>query len=223
MQGLLGSAKTTVATAVKDKDAGALKGFVGTLKTDVGDKLAGVTAMVTASEGKVVAFEKKAVEMAAPPPPAASFALTLSTGYKLDGATAGVESQLVGHIRDAARPVDDSSWYNFDRLSFESGSANLEMAKSEAQLVNITEILKAFPGVKLKIGGYTDNTGSETANKRISQQRAAAVKAALVKMGTVASRLEPQGYGPMHPACPANDTDECKAQNRRIAVLLVAK
>ena len=36
-------------------------------------------------------------------------------------------------------------------------------------------------------------------------------------------RLAAEGYGPEHPPCPANDTDECKAQNRRIALRVAAK
>ena len=72
--------------------------------------------------------------------------------------------------------------------------------------------------MKLKIGGYTDNTGAAAANKTLSKKRADAVVAALVAAGGDKARLAAEGYGQEHPVCPANDTEECKAQNRRIDV-----
>jgi K(+)-stimulated pyrophosphate-energized sodium pump len=45
----------------------------------------------------------------------------------------------------------------------------------------------------------------------------------LVALGVDAKRLAAEGYGPEYPVCAANDTDECKAQNRRIAVRVTAK
>jgi K(+)-stimulated pyrophosphate-energized sodium pump len=41
-------------------------------------------------------------------------------------------------------------------------------------------------------------------------------------MGIKPPRLEAQGYGAEHPLCPANDTEFCRAQNRRIAVQVTA-
>lgn len=60
-------------------------------------------------------------------------------------------------------PVDKKTWFTFDRLEFETGSANLEPSSME-QLKNIAEIIKAYPQVTLKLGGYTDDTG----NRQIS-------------------------------------------------------
>ena len=47
--------------------------------------------------------------------------------------------------------------------------------------------------------------------------------AALIEAGIAKERLEAEGYGPEFPVCAANDTPECKAQNRRIAVRVTAK
>jgi K(+)-stimulated pyrophosphate-energized sodium pump len=76
--------------------------------------------------------------------------------------------------------------------------------------------------VKLKVGGYTDNTGNEQANMALSQKRAEAVKTALVNMGVKADRLDAEGYGPQYPVA-TNDTEEGRAQNRRISVRVMAK
>ena len=95
-------------------------------------------------------------------------------------------------------------------------------AESTVQLTNIAEILKAFPAVKIKIGGYTDNTGDAAANQVLSADRATAVKKALIGMGIDAGRIEAEGYGSAHPVA-SNDTPEGRQQNRRIDVRVLAK
>lgn len=147
----------------------------------------------------------------------------LSTGLVVKGNDGGIEYSLLDFVQDPNRPVDKTTWFNFDRVVFKTGSAEIDMEASKEQLANIHEILKAYPGVKLKVGGYTDNTGSAATNKKLSGQRASAVAAALKKLGTDGGRLDPEGYGPDHPLCPANDTPECRAQNRRLAVRVTAK
>ena len=160
-----------------------------------------------------------------PAPPVAKPTMYLDTlpgGFALQGALEGMESRLVGFIRDDSRPVNDTTWFNFDHLNFQTGSAELDMAYSQQQLTNIYEVLRAFPAVKIKIGGYTDNVGSAAANLKISQARAQTVQATLIKMGVSKARLAAEGYGAQHPVA-GNATEEDRAQNRRIAVRVTAK
>lgn len=149
------------------------------------------------------------------------FSKQLASGFALNGNSNGIEAGLVGFI-ESDKVVDKETWFNFDRLTFKTGSAELDMDKSKEQLTNMNEILKAFPKVNLKVGGYTDNTGDEAVNMKLSQQRAEAVVAALTGMGTDKARLEPEGYGSQHPVGD-NATEEGRAQNRRIAVRVTAK
>jgi K(+)-stimulated pyrophosphate-energized sodium pump len=76
--------------------------------------------------------------------------------------------------------------------------------------------------VKLKIGGYTDNTGDAAANMRLSQARADSVRAELIQLGVGADRLEAQGYGDQHPVAD-NSTEEGRQKNRRISMRVTAK
>jgi OmpA-OmpF porin, OOP family len=76
--------------------------------------------------------------------------------------------------------------------------------------------------VRLKIGGYTDNSGDATANVRLSQARADAVSHELVGMGVGAARLEAEGYGSQHPVAD-NATEEGRARNRRVALRALTK
>ena len=175
----------------------------------------------------VVPAPAPVVEKAPEPVPAPAapvhYAHKLPTGTEIGGNANGVESQLVAFIEDPSKQVDKSIWFTFDRLLFRTGSAELDMDKSKDQLNNVAEILKAFPKVSLKVGGYTDSTGSAATNKKLSAQRAQNVASSLSRLGVDKSRLDPEGYGPEHPVCPANDTPECKAQNRRIDLRVTAK
>jgi OmpA-OmpF porin, OOP family len=141
---------------------------------------------------------------------------------ELNVASTGIEAGLVTFVENAAAPVDKTTWFNFDRLTFETGKASLDMLKSEDQLKNMAAILKCYPKVALKVGGYTDNVGNPAANVKLSAARAETVVAALVKMGVDKARLSGEGYGEQHPVGD-NATEEGKAANRRIAVRVTAK
>jgi OmpA-OmpF porin, OOP family len=145
-------------------------------------------------------------------------------GAEVSGKVNGIESALVGFIADAAKPVDKTTWFTFDRLVFETGKASLNLndAGTVAQLDNMAAILKAFPNVALKIGGYTDNTGKKEDNQKLSQQRAETVMAEITKRGIAADRLAAEGYGDQFPKA-SNDTEEGRAQNRRIDVRVTKK
>ena len=139
-------------------------------------------------------------------------------GVELRGAADGVESKLVAFIEAGTAPcTDPPCWFTFDRLTFKTGSAEIDMEKSAAQIENIHRILQAFPAVQLKVGGYTDNTGSIETNMALSEARAEAVVAAVAALGSDAARMDAEGYGPQFPVA-TNDTEEGRAQNRRIDV-----
>ncbi len=145
---------------------------------------------------------------------------TLSTGVELNFDEKSIENELISFIEDKSKPVDKTTWFNFRDLRFETGSAVID-STSMQEVRNIAEILKAYP-IDLKIGGYTDNVGKEAVNQKLSTDRATSVVNALVAMGIDAKRLDPEGYGSQFPVA-FNDTEEGKAQNRRIAVRVTKK
>ncbi len=199
--------------------------------TNAGTELKSLTEKVSMLETKAADAAKLAALPKAPVSPPvqkeevkpSTFTKALASGFSVSGNPMGIEAQLIAFIEDAGKAVDKTTWFNFDRLTFNTGSADLDMDKSKDQLTNIAEILKAYPKVTIKVGGYTDNQGSAATNKKLSTDRANNVAKALTGMGVVKTRLSPEGYGPEHPVCAANDTEECRAQNRRIAVRVSAK
>ncbi len=151
----------------------------------------------------------------------AFFKKKLSTGVELNIPENGIENKLIGFIEDKDKAVDKTTWFNFDRINFATGKASLT-AESAEQVKNIAEILKAYPSVSLKLGGYTDNTGNKTANLSLSTARANTIVSELTKLGVDAKRLAGEGYGDQFPVAD-NGTAEGRAQNRRIAVRVTAK
>jgi outer membrane protein OmpA-like peptidoglycan-associated protein len=147
--------------------------------------------------------------------------LKLPNGVELKVPELGIESKLTAFILDPSKPVDPPVWFDFDRLLFDTGKANL-LPASQEQLQNVTSILKAFPKVRARIGGYTDASGDAAANLQLSQARAANVKTELVALGIAAERLDAKGYGSQFPVGD-NSTEDGRAKNRRISLRVIEK
>jgi OOP family OmpA-OmpF porin len=149
------------------------------------------------------------------------FKTKLPDGVELNIPQFGIESKLISFLNDSSKPVDTTTWFNFDRLLFNTGRTTLQ-SSSQEQLGNIAAILKAYPNAHAKIGGYTDNTGDAAANVTLSDARAKNVMDTLIAGGVDASRLESKGYGDQYPIGD-NSTEEGRALNRRIALLVTQK
>ena len=217
----LGSFPAKVDLSVKSGRAEELTRLASALSTEVAGYLTRLESDLPELGKRAADAERKAADDAAKA--AAGYARLLSTGYELKGAAAGIESQLVAFVDDRSKAVVAATWFDFDRLTFKAGAAELDPDASKDQLQNTVEILKAYPKLKLKIGGYTDDVGAAGANKKLSLARAESVKKALGAAGVKTERLVAEGYGPEHPICPANDTEECRARNRRIALRVTEK
>ena len=73
---------------------------------------------------------------------------------------------------------------------------------------------------RYEISGHTDNVGKDADNLKLSQERAEAVKAYLVKKGIKASRIVAKGYGATRPVA-ENTTPEGRQKNRRTELLII--
>ena len=149
------------------------------------------------------------------------FKRKLPNGVELNIPKLGVENKLIDFIEDSTKAADKETWFDFDRLLFDTGKSTLK-PDSQAQLTDIAAILKAYPKVHVRLGGYTDNVGDKAANVTLSQERAANVEREIVKLGIDATRLDSKGYGEEHPVA-SNDTEEGRAKNRRISMRVTQK
>lgn len=148
--------------------------------------------------------------------------VSLPDGTKLQAYPGGIEDQLIKFIQSdeykngTADSLKDK-WFNFDDLNFKFGTTEL-VPESKRQLDNIAAILKAFPAVKIKIGGYTDKKGDDAANLKLSDERAKAVKSALDKSGVGAQVPEAEGYGEKFATVDENASDKEREADRKTSV-----
>jgi OOP family OmpA-OmpF porin len=112
--------------------------------------------------------------------------------------------------------VSGATAMDFDRISFETGSAKLT-AESADQLHNIATILRAYPKATVMVSGHTDNVGNEQANRNLSTARAKAVANSLTADGVESDRVSAEGYGSLKPVA-SNSTEAGRAQNRRVTL-----
>lgn len=131
----------------------------------------------------------------------------------------------------AAAPVEKAveSWktsivekpVRLEGASFAPGSSKL-LPGAGSKLDEVVNAAKQHPEVNLEVTGYTDNIGNAQKNLKLSQERAAAVKAYLVKKGVAAERINSKGLGVDSPIAD-NATAEGRAKNRRVEVRYAIK
>jgi len=97
----------------------------------------------------------------------------------------------------------------------ESPEAQQRLAELAGRLKNENK------NVYLEIQGYTDSTGTPDYNERLGEQRAEAVRRYLSSQGVALNRMATISYGQDQPVAP-NDTREGRAQNRRVAIVVLS-
>lgn len=134
----------------------------------------------------------------------------------------GIENHMIDYLNsgkyETANEEDlKENWYDFDNVKFVHGSSS-ELETGQEQLENIAKIMKAFPDAKIKIGAYTDKTGDDAANKKISQERADYIKNLLTDLGVGEQITNAEGYGSEFATVPADASDDERAVDRKMAI-----
>lgn len=148
--------------------------------------------------------------------------IVVNDQVKLNAYSEGIEDQMVAFLNKGEYKTMNEDqlkevWFNFDDLNFEHGTANV-LPESQKQLDNISKILKAYPEVKVKIGGYTDKTGDEAVNKKVSTERAMAVKKFLDDKGLSKQVVGTEGYGSEFAVHSADASEELRLTDRKVAL-----
>ena len=155
-------------------------------------------------------------------------------GNSMDRQKKALESELAS-VRELAskrdttyiiQTVKDSN--NLDAIKlvmgnsvlFSTGSYSLSSA-AQAALSKVAYNLSQFPDTDVTVIGYTDNTGSEAVNDKLSLERAQSVLNYLSQHGVSQARLKAVGEGWNNPVA-SNSTSEGRAQNRRVEIYITA-
>jgi len=150
-------------------------------------------------------------------------------------ASSATEAQLARREADLALEQADTLRRQLDNLQlrqtesgvvvtlgdvlFQSGETRLR-DEAMASLVEVVDLLQSEPDKNIRIEGHTDATGDAETNLEISAKRANAVLDALVSLGVDPERFTATGMGEDFPIA-SNDTEEGRAKNRRVDVILL--
>ena len=117
--------------------------------------------------------------------------------------------------QDSTKPIAeiDSAGFQLNNIFFDFNKATLRN-ESIPELKQLIKFLAENPKLKIEISGHTDSVGTIEYNRKLSQERANAVREYLVSHTVSASRVTAKGYGATKPVAP-NDTEENRQKNRR--------
>lgn len=107
---------------------------------------------------------------------------------------------------------------NMSDVLFDTAKYTLKQ-DAQLSLAKVAGILQAYPGLKLQVEGYTDNTGSPDFNQKLSENRAGAVRDFLMTQGVSADNIVATGYGMAKPVAD-NSTAKGRALNRRVQLVV---
>ncbi len=106
-----------------------------------------------------------------------------------------------------------------ESISFNSGSAILEPS-SFSSLEAVVELLNIHPEIRLKLMGFTDDSGDVMENLNLSQKRAEAVRNYMISSGISSDRLFSEGFGNAYPRA-SNNTPAGRKLNRRVEMKII--
>jgi len=148
---------------------------------------------------------------------------TVSTNYHLvargEGGTAEASARVTVNAPPAVvvptntMTAEEEFKANVQDIFYDYDTYDIR-ADAQGTLAHDASYLVAHPDVKVVIGGYCDERGSNEYNLALGQNRADAAKNALITAGVAASRIRVVSYGKEKPFC-SESTEECWQQNRR--------
>jgi outer membrane protein OmpA-like peptidoglycan-associated protein len=117
-----------------------------------------------------------------------------------------------------ARESDRGFVLTLSDIQFQRDESELS-PETMRKLYPLATLLKDESGRSIIIEGYTDSTGDENYNQRLSERRASAVRDFLVSVGIDPQRISAHGYGEEQPVA-SNDTDRGRRENRRVEIVV---
>lgn len=139
-------------------------------------------------------------------------------GHKMDKQAKQIETSVPGA---KVERVGEGINVEFnEKILFAFGQYTLSSAAS-SNLDKLAAVLKEYPDTDIEVQGHTDSKGTDEYNMGLSEKRANAVASYLKGKGVPAGRVKIKGFGETAPVA-TNDTEEGRAQNRRVNFLITA-
>ena len=145
---------------------------------------------------------------------------TCEAVFDADGSDVEVDCPLEANPEPIV--VEESEVVVLEKINFAFDSDEI-LPSSFGLLDSLGRTFRRHPEIRLvEVQGHTDNVGSPSYNRALSQRRAEAVVRALTERDVDATRLRARGYGFDEPVAP-NTTDENRAKNRRVQFIIVER
>nr|WP_051902699.1 OmpA family protein [Photobacterium sanctipauli] len=149
---------------------------------------------------------------------ASGAALGGGIGYYMDVQEAELRKQLQSTGISVTRDGDNIVLNMPNEITFGVDQTDLSTRAKKA-LYNVAIVAKEYDKTMLNVYGFTDSTGSESYNLRLSQVRASEVTNQLVRDGVAGNRIITKGMGEAHPIA-SNSSEQGRAENRRVEIVL---
>jgi outer membrane protein OmpA-like peptidoglycan-associated protein len=173
----------------------------------------GVLVLLILTAGVALAAEPQVV-------PAADLAKkwkrTKSLAAPVEKVRKGLEVEVAAAVPVEVK-VDGDTAMSFQNIQFALDSAELMSGLTGVQIAEIARAMAQAGTERFLIEGHTCDLGAHEHNLALSQQRALAVKTALVNLGVDAARLQVMGFGQADPVAPNTD-EAARARNRRVQI-----
>ena len=135
-----------------------------------------------------------------------------------DGGFGGYDIYVFDYEDINVPEIVDTTHFVIRNINFEFDSAILQESSYQT-IDSLANFLKENLSINIEISGFTDDSGTEEHNRKLSLDRANSVKDALINKGIAEDRLRATGYGSNNPIAP-NDSEANKALNRRVEITL---
>lgn len=156
-------------------------------------------------------------------------------GAIIGGVVGGAAGGVIGNKMDKQAQEIDQALPGADvervgegiKITLGENSVNFDLNKStltstaKANLDKLVPVFNEYADTNIEIFGYTDSSGSDEYNQKLSEQRAASVKTYLSSKGINSGRIYTKGMGEVDPIA-SNDTKDGMAKNRRVEFAITA-
>ncbi len=146
----------------------------------------------------------------------AGAAVGAGAGYYMDRQEALLRARLEGTGVRIQRQGDNLKLIMPGNITFATNSTSIN-DNFYPILDSVATILKEFDNTSINISGFTDSSGSDTHNQRLSESRANSVASHIVQSGIQHGRIQSRGFGERYPVA-SNNSAMGRAQNRRVEI-----
>lgn len=132
-----------------------------------------------------------------------------------------IPAELTGERKQQVYLTPATVGETFTTRAINFGYDSDELTEESFEVLDlVVKVMQSAPALKLEVAAHTDERGSASYNRSLSERRAASVVSYLTSHGVATNRLQAVGYGETELLCEEN-TDDCHARNRRVEMKVV--